>query len=703
MKARGFWSIALMILVTVCISANIANALDKTSTGFYYPIGEKNFNSANGWWLSKDPDYTDRRYHIGVDMMTYTNDPNDEASRVHAIHDGKVVLVRYNSKAWGPGNAAVLIEHQTKSERIVAVYGHIRPNPEIHRGKPVTAGQDIGYTGYWNKGIHLHFGIYIGDKEYPDTEHGYYGWGMVNVIYWNQRDGETGKKPFTNGFVDPIEFMEKIAPYNGPFPDEFGFSSWQAYLKVLDCIDMGRSCNYNDLKHVVDQSLIDDICNSSIPEDEKTEVISYLEEIWQGHCSTEKKKFSANCKPLVFPEITGSSNPDNDNITTYGAPDVNVKRCEVRHAGRGDFEHAIYLLPGERFDIETKVNNKGDRKAKKFTINYHRSGNKDFERSDKEVGDDKKISLDPGEAITEHKRGIKAPDDPGKYYIFIRLSKNKGDSKKSNDYSSNTNKAEYAVVYVEDPASINHLPKGYLDRADCDQIVGWAKDEDTSYAIYVHVYADGPAGGGGINIQALIADDYRSDVGSHGFSFDTPEILKDGYLHDIYVYAIDSDGGTNPLIGTGRIICIQGKNESLPIYRFCNLNTGYYIYTRWEQEKTNLLADLNWRYEGIVWYAYPDQLTETVPVYRFCNLQKGNYLYTRWEQEKTNLMADPNWRYEGIVWYAYSSQLDDSVPVYRFCNLNTGYYIYTRWEQERDNLMADPNWRYESIVWYALP
>jgi len=97
----------------------------------------------------------------------------------------------------------------------------------------------------------------------------------------------------------------------------------------------------------------------------------------------------------------------------------------------------------------------------------------------------------------------------------------------------------------------NNLPEGWLDSATCDEINGWARDPDTTSPIRVHVYADGPAGQGTI-IANELADLYRSDLPfadkNHGYSIPTPSNIKDGQSHTIYVYAIDSGGGDNPLL-----------------------------------------------------------------------------------------------------------------------------------------------------------
>ncbi len=91
-------------------------------------------------------------------------------------------------------------------------------------------------------------------------------------------------------------------------------------------------------------------------------------------------------------------------------------------------------------------------------------------------------------------------------------------------------------------------------------ITGWACDPNGwSTALWIHVYRDGPPGGGGTFIGQVIANQNRPDVAgvcggttAHGFTFQIPETMRDNVAHNYYVYAID-DGvlgnAGNPLLG----------------------------------------------------------------------------------------------------------------------------------------------------------
>jgi hypothetical protein len=108
--------------------------------------------------------------------------------------------------------------------------------------------------------------------------------------------------------------------------------------------------------------------------------------------------------------------------------------------------------------------------------------------------------------------------------------------------------------------TLNRTSIGYQDGSDnatCSTW-GWAIDQSNSAAsIYIHVYKNGPAGGGGTFVGAYLANQARSDVnaafgitGDHGFNIVFPAAsgLYTGSSNLLYLYAIDSDGDGNPLI-----------------------------------------------------------------------------------------------------------------------------------------------------------
>lgn len=191
--------IALSVFVALVFFSNaFAVELEKTLTGFYYPIGRADFNQASGGWLERDEehngDYFDGLYHIGVDMMT-----NSLSAGVYAIASGQVFFKHCDDSSWGSGNCALFIRHYRSSGDIfTGLYGHVRTS--LKSGDQVYPGKKIGTTGPWSDGIHLHFAIRMGDSVSPSP------WGRLPNSSW----------PNTNGFINPIDFIRTYTPGGDP-------------------------------------------------------------------------------------------------------------------------------------------------------------------------------------------------------------------------------------------------------------------------------------------------------------------------------------------------------------------------------------------------------------------------------------------------------------------------------------------------------
>src|SRR3989344_2245271 len=110
------------------------------------------------------------------------------------------------------------------------------------------------------------------------------------------------------------------------------------------------------------------------------------------------------------------------------------------------------------------------------------------------------------------------------------------------------------------PTPTNRPPVGVFDAATCDIIGGWAFDPDnSSQSIVVEIYANGPQGIG-TRIFSGATTGLRPDVntqygitGNHGFTIFTPQSLKDGNTHEIWVYAQDNVTGVNTLFDNRKI------------------------------------------------------------------------------------------------------------------------------------------------------
>lgn len=99
---------------------------------------------------------------------------------------------------------------------------------------------------------------------------------------------------------------------------------------------------------------------------------------------------------------------------------------------------------------------------------------------------------------------------------------------------------------VPPPPNQNQRPVGALDLIDAQGIArGWTRDPNApNYSIQAHFFVDGPEGQGQL-AGATVANQNRSDVGNHAFTFIIPTRFRDGQTHRIYAYGLDASGGPN--------------------------------------------------------------------------------------------------------------------------------------------------------------
>jgi hypothetical protein len=109
----------------------------------------------------------------------------------------------------------------------------------------------------------------------------------------------------------------------------------------------------------------------------------------------------------------------------------------------------------------------------------------------------------------------------------------------------------FLCVFAAPYAASGATPIGYFDGLGSNGAIwGWAIDLDApSNPLDIHVYMDGPEGGGGRLIGVTKAAAPRPDVnqatgypGDHGFVYFLPPVTRDGTAHTYYVYGIDTSG-----------------------------------------------------------------------------------------------------------------------------------------------------------------
>lgn len=142
------------------------------------------------------------------------------------------------------------------------------------------------------------------------------------------------------------------------------------------------------------------------------------------------------------------------------------------------------------------------------------------------------------------------------------------------------------------------------------------------------------------------------------------------------------------------------------VYRFLNTDTGVHFYTANKAERDAVQSLANFSFEGAS-YRSVDPITgadNSVPVYRFLNNDTGVHLYTVSEAERDAVQSLANFNFEGEVFFAYETEVNGSIPIYRFFNSNTGAHFYTPSETERDNVENNLlDYESEGIAYYALP
>lgn len=139
------------------------------------------------------------------------------------------------------------------------------------------------------------------------------------------------------------------------------------------------------------------------------------------------------------------------------------------------------------------------------------------------------------------------------------------------------------------------------------------------------------------------------------------------------------------------------------VYRFAKVDSGQYFYTGDIGERNLIISTLNnFRYEGPVFNAQDNWVTNYNPVYRFANLSNGGYFYTSSAVERDTVLSDyPSYRYEGASFFVPANAAPDTVPVYRLANVRTGGYLFTTSAPERQYAQSLGFFRDEGIAFNA--
>jgi len=123
----------------------------------------------------------------------------------------------------------------------------------------------------------------------------------------------------------------------------------------------------------------------------------------------------------------------------------------------------------------------------------------------------------------------------------------------------------------------------------------------------------------------------------------------------------------------------------VPIYRFYDIKKKSHYYTH-SQEYSNI----NFKYQGIEFFAYKQKIDGSVPVYKFTHEQTNTNFLT------VNSIPEKRYTNQGISFYAISEKIDSAIPIYRFYHTINKEHFYTR------NKIPEKNFKLQGIGFYAV-
>ena len=130
-----------------------------------------------------------------------------------------------------------------------------------------------------------------------------------------------------------------------------------------------------------------------------------------------------------------------------------------------------------------------------------------------------------------------------------------------------------------------------------------------------------------------------------------------------------------------------------PVQRIQNTTLyGAYFFSIYPGEVTTALAtNPNWALEGPAFWASLATGTDLHPVHRFQNKLNGSYLYTIYDSERANIVANyaATFAYEGVAWNARQTTASGWSALYRFRNKTNGTYLFSAFESEKDAIVAN--------------
>ena len=141
-----------------------------------------------------------------------------------------------------------------------------------------------------------------------------------------------------------------------------------------------------------------------------------------------------------------------------------------------------------------------------------------------------------------------------------------------------------------------------------------------------------------------VSTNYQASIPNEGYENVYRFLLKDG-RH----FWTSSVSERNALLNAGEKfegIAWESPLAGEPIYRTYS-SDGKHFWTKSLDEFKSLIKS-GWRDEGTVWSSRNQ--TSGQVVYRLYNIKNGNHLFTSSSQEKSTVLSNSEWRYEGVSW-----------------------------------------------------
>ena len=723
--------ISLVIIGSFCfgfVCDVAASEPDYHPNGWAWPAGTSETGNYAPWRPSYYP------VHVGQDFKLNAGEV------VYAI--GKGVIVENNPELRGfrdwsdysKTGSAFLLKCKTRTGRIFyALYGHSYLDSKFQVGDVVDAGEPIGRVHDFvdedgDRIDHLHLGIH------PDKK----------PSIWSAGRSEVGND---NGWVNPMKFMDNHIKGSDLFlPEEAGFTNLESLMFFTDCMETDL-CGKDDLKKIVDQPFVDQLCNGNATIGDKQRALDYIRRILgDDYCyhASDLRSVSAEpvasglqepnrqvmetCTPLIIPDLYDLNEPFTP-VSTTGNLRSLFKYIRISKYGKERWDNETKLAPGEHFDVKVKFYEYEGRREIKGDIKFYLSDDKHFDKNeDTYIGKDK-FKVKPGEEEKEYCRKVDVPEKSGNYYVFCRV-KWEGNKYYVKEY------AKLRVEYPELSPSDFHIarPDGSIVRENGVTIkvnepttirysvtnTGFDVADNVGVAFYLTQgeFTQRLGNYPTIHNATLARNDLdEGETASATFGFGLPPnpgnytiaILIDPDKHvkgDVHPNNARSISftleGTQPSTGIDTTNPALSKVKRVPVYRFFTTHSYSHFYTINTRERDALNAPTSgWRPEGIGFYAYGEQIPGSLPVHRFY-YPGVEHFFTMSDNEKNALIAAGGWRYEGIAFYAFPKAVTGSTPVFRLYNPLVRSHFYTANAGERDNADRHCNYSYEGVGFYAF-